>query len=245
MSSDVPEMRALVSALTAKIQGIGEALNAQAISNSLYGLCGLVSGSDSSAIFERLVEELDRTLGAPASLSSSERRDLMRSLLLFRRYSRVIGADDSLKSRVDRLRACLPSLEEAKVRGSRAVREMCSIVERLLPSQNDSQPGGGCTIESNVWLDGCFEADIVITRVTPDGSKSVFNIEVDGPSHSLPTSQRLCQRRDQYLQEACGVRVTRIPLIKPTGEYLKRGAEYEATVREVLEGLQLLLPLPA
>ena len=130
--------------------------------------------------------------------------------------------------------------KEIKIKtGSLAEREIRSIVERMLPSRNDSQPGGGCTVESNVWLDGCFEADIVITRASPDGSKSVFNIEVDGPSHSLSTSQRLSQRRDQHLQEACGVRIARIPLLKPTGEYLQRGAEYEAAVREVREGLQL------
>jgi hypothetical protein len=91
-----------------------------------------------------------------------------------------------------------------------------------------------------VYLDGCFEADIVITRVSPDGSKSVFNIEVDGPSHSLPTKQRLSQRRDQHLQEACGVRIARIPLLKPTGEWLQRGGEYEAAVRRELQRWQLL-----
>jgi hypothetical protein len=86
------------------------------------------------------------------------------------------------------------------------------------------------------------EADFVITRVSPDRSESVYNIEVDGPSHSLPTSQRLSRRRDQHLQEACGVRIARIPLLKSsTGEWLQEG-EYEAAVREVLQGLQLLLP---
>ena len=145
-----------------------------------------------------------------------------------------------MKSRVDRLRACLSTQDEAKDRGSRAERDICGIVERLLLTSQRS--GGGCTVESNVWLDGCFEADIVITRVSPDGSKSVFNIEVDGPSHSLPTRQRLSQRRDQYLQEACSLRIARISLLKPSGEYLQRGEEYETAVREVLEGLQLLLP---
>jgi hypothetical protein len=69
----------------------------------------------------------------------------------------------------------------------------------------------------------------------------VFNIKLDGPSHSLPTSQRLSLRRDQHLQEACGVRIARIPLQKPTGECLLR-EDYEAAVRVVLQGLQLLPP---
>ena len=137
----------------------------------------------------------------------------------------------------------MPTQDEAKDRGSRAERDICGIVERLLLTSQRS--GGGCTVESNVWLDGCFEADIVITRVSPDGSKSVFNIEVDGPTHSLPTSQRLSRLRDRHLLEACGVRIARIQLQKPSGEWLQSG-EYEAAVREVLEGLGLLLsPHPA
>ena len=142
---------------------------------------------------------------------------------------------DSMKGRIDLLRACLPNQDGADEGGSRTEREICEIVERLLSSQL------GCTVENNVWLDGCFEADIVITRVSPDGSESVFNIEFDGPSHLLPTSQRLSRLRDQHLQEACGVVIARIPLMMPTGERLQSG-EYEVTVREVLQRLQLLPP---
>jgi hypothetical protein len=138
-----------------------------------------------------------------------------------------------MKDRIDRLRAFLPSEADDKERGSHTEREIFKIVERVLSSQPS------CKFKNNVWLDGCFEADIVITRVSPDGSQSVFNIEVDGPSHLRPTSQRLSQRRDQHLQESCGVKVFRIPLLQPTGEWLQSG-EYEAAVREVLERLQLL-----
>jgi hypothetical protein len=137
-----------------------------------------------------------------------------------------------MKDRIDRLRASLPSTDD-KERGSQAERGIFKTVERVLSSQP------GCKVESNVWLDGCFEADIVITRVSPDGSKSVFNIEVDGPSHSLPTSQRLGRRRDQHLLEACGVKIDRIPLLQSTGKWLQ-SEEYEAAVRLVLERLQLL-----
>jgi hypothetical protein len=174
-------------------------------------------------------------LGDPASLSTFEKRDLMRNLLLFSRYSRdnTALAGDIMKDRIDQLRNSLPSKADDKEVGSQAERDIFKVVERVLSSQP------GCVVESNVWLDGCFEADIVITWVPPDGSQSVFNIEVDGPSHSRPTSQRLSRRRDQHLQEACGVKIARIPLLQTTGKWLQRG-EYEAVVREVLERLQLL-----
>ncbi len=139
----------------------------------------------------------------------------MRSLLLFSRFSRDTAVGKSMKGRIDLLRACLPNQDGADEGGSRTEREICEIVERLLSSQLS------CTVENNVWLDGWFEADIVITRVTPDGSKSVINIEVDGPSHLLPTSQRLSRLRDQHLQEACGVVIARIPLLNPTGRWLQ------------------------
>jgi hypothetical protein len=159
----------------------------------------------------------------------------MRNLLLFRRFSgdksAVVG--DIMKDRIDQFRNSLPSKADDKEMGSRRERGIFKVVERVLSSQP------GCVVESNVWLDGCFEADIVITCVSPDGSQSVFNIEVDGPSHSQPTKLRLSQRRDQHLQEACGVRIARIPLLQTTGEWLQSG-EYEAVVREVLERLQLL-----
>ena len=138
-----------------------------------------------------------------------------------------------MKDRIDQLRASLPSNAVDKERGSRTERDIFKTVEQVLSSQP------GCVVESNVWLDGCFEADIVITCVPPDGSQSVFNIEVDGPSHSQPTKLRLSRRRDQHLQEACGVKIARIPLLQTTGEWLQSG-EYEAVVREVLERLQLL-----
>jgi hypothetical protein len=160
----------------------------------------------------------------------------MRNLLIYSHFSRNITAveSDSMIGRIDRLRAVLPNQDDGKEgAGSHREKGIFETIERVLSSQP------GYTVVSNVWLDGCFEADIVITRVLPDGSESVFNIEVDGPSHSRPTSQRLDRRRDQYLQEACGVRITRIPLVKPTGEWLQSG-EYEAAVRKVLERLQLL-----
>jgi hypothetical protein len=161
----------------------------------------------------------------------------MRNLLLFSRFSGV--ASNSMKDRIDQLRALLPTQADGKGGGgSRAEKGIFKTVERVLLSQP------GCTVESNLYLDGCFEADIVITRVSPDGSKSVYNIEVDGPSHSRPIRQRLHRRRDQHLQEACGVRIARIPLVKPTGKWLQ-GGEYEAAVREVLERLQLLQLPPA
>ena len=69
----------------------------------------------------------------------------------------------------------------------------------------------------------------------------MFNIEVDRPMHSLSSSQRLSRLRDQHLQEACGVRTARIPLLKPDGEWLQ-SAEYEAAVRAELQRWQLLLP---
>jgi hypothetical protein len=93
-----------------------------------------------------------------------------------------------------------------------------------------------------VWLDGCFEADIVITITETDQNdeKTIYNIEIDGPSHSLPTSQLQCQRRDNHLSEECGVIIARIPLQNSNGEYKKKGDEFESAVREVLEHWELL-----
>jgi hypothetical protein len=120
-------------------------------------------------------------LGAPDSLSTFEKRDLMRNLLLFNRFSRENSAvaSDGMKDRIDQLRSFLPTETDGNEGGgSRTERGIFKTVERVLSGQP------GCMVESNLYLDGCFEADIVITRVLPDGSKSVFNIEVDGPSHS-------------------------------------------------------------
>jgi hypothetical protein len=241
MNSEVLEVQAILSALCTKVEDGRQALGAQGISNALYGLCGLVSGSDGgkggSAILELVVAELDRILTSPASLSTFDKRDLMRNLLLFSRLCRDNAAGESMKSRIDLLRASLPT-QDGTDGGSRAEREFYKIVQRLLSSQ--IQPGGGFTVESNVWLDGCFEADIVITRVESDSSKSVvYNIEVDGPAHFQPTKQHLSRLRDQHLQEAFGMRIARISLLKPTGEWLDRN-NYEKAVREVLQGLQLL-----
>jgi hypothetical protein len=177
-----------------------------------------------------------RVLGAPDSLSTFEKRDLMRNLLLFNRFSRENSAvaSDGMKDRIDQLRSFLPTETDGNEGGgSQRERGIFKTVERVLSGQP------GCTVESNLYLDGCFEADIVITRISPDGSKSVYNIEVDGPSHSLPTKLRLSQRRDQHLQEACGVKIDRIQLLQSTGKWLQSG-EYEAAVRVVLERLQLL-----
>ena len=67
----------------------------------------------------------------------------------------------------------------------------------------------------------------------------MFNLEVDGPSHSLPTTRRLSRLRDQQLREACGVLTARVPLQRPTGEWL-RSAEVEAAVRAELRRWRLL-----
>jgi hypothetical protein len=167
----------------------------------------------------------------------------MRSLLLFSRFCTDDIACDNMKPRIDTLRACLPSKDDYEpenpaISSRTEAMSMSKIVARLLPGQSEK---GGCTVETGVYLDGCFgPADIVITKVTPDGIDSVYNIEVDGPSHdSLLTAQRLSGRRDQHLQEACGVRIARIPLVKATGEGLQ-GPEYEGAVREVLVQLGLL-----
>ncbi len=66
MTSEAPEVRALLSALTVKVQNCREELNSQEIGIALYGLCELVSGPlngderEALAILERVVAELDR-----------------------------------------------------------------------------------------------------------------------------------------------------------------------------------------
>ena len=141
-----------------------------------------------------------------------------------------------MKSRIDRLRAYLPGQDQSPVGSSRKEKEIFSVAKRVLPSQPE------CTVENAIFLDGCFEADIVITCTLLDESKIVYNIEVDGPSHSKPTSQRMGRLlRDQHLFEECGVRTARITLHKPDGEWLQ-SAEYEAVVlRAELQRWQLLL----
>ena len=76
--------------------------------------------------------------------SSTEKRDLMRNVLLFSRFSRDTAVGKSMKDRIDLLRACLPNQDGADEGGSRTEREICEIVERLLSSQP------GCTVENNV-----------------------------------------------------------------------------------------------
>ena len=54
-----------------------------------------------------------------------------------------------------------------------------------------------------------FSCDIVIRSLS---SGEAYNIELDGPAHLLPRKQLLCDLRDSFLQEACGVRVVRVNL---------------------------------
>jgi hypothetical protein len=354
--------------------GVAQQLDASVNSKSYYLIPTNEATRSFSALLERVFAELDRAIAAPGafSLSSFDKRDLMRNLKFFNR--------DSMQGRISLLSASLPKHGEAGYRdgslqgSSRAEREFCKVIEKLLASSSrDKKPecGDSCsiTVKSNVYLDGCFEADIVITRVSPEGgdedededededdeieekekeeeeeekekeeeeefmkfgkeegeeeemkfaeegevmevqieinetkldgrsesenenktesgSKSgsknknktesgsktesktenktknktesgsknknenenksknksgVFNIEIDGPSHSLPAKQRLSLHRDQHLQEACGVKIARISLLKPTGEWLQ-SEEYEEVAREVLQLWELLPP---
>ena len=62
-----------------------------------------------------------------------------------------------------------------------------------------------CEMFCNVWLHG-FEADLVVKT----GTGCEINIEVDGPSHALPTKRLFCHRRDGVLIKRHGVVVIRV-----------------------------------
>jgi hypothetical protein len=56
-----------------------------------------------------------------------------------------------------------------------------------------------------------FEADIVIRWKDADSVKTVYNIEIDGPTHDFVRKQRFCSLRDSYMNSVHSVRIVRIP----------------------------------
>jgi hypothetical protein len=70
MSSDCPEVRALLAELTPKVKGCREELNAQAVGNALYGLQGM--SSDCPEVRELLVHLLPKIVACTGRLSGQE-----------------------------------------------------------------------------------------------------------------------------------------------------------------------------
>ena len=99
------------------------------------------------------------------------------------------------------------------------------------------------TMSTNEFLEGCFEADIVIRLSSPESgtgaaaSPRVINIEIDGPSHHFIQKMRLTKLRDAYLAQKCGVEVCRIPL-KVDGFF--NAAEIRDIAGDKLVGMQLI-----
>ena len=72
-----------------------------------------------------------------------------------------------------------------------------------------------------------FEADIVLdVRPASGGETATVNVEVDGPTHCLPSKQRLVAVRDPHLR-ARGVRVLRWDLLQENAF----GRKFEAWLR--------------
>ena len=81
--------------------------------------------------------------------------------------------------------------------------ELEKVVAREVRNILEGYPS--CEMFCNVWLHG-FEADLVVRT----GSGCEINIEVDGPSHALPTKRLFCYRRDEVLSKRHGVVVIRV-----------------------------------
>mgnify|MGYP000562252001 CR=1 FL=1 len=97
-------------------------------------------------------------------------------------------------------------------------------------------------VSCNEFLDGCFEANIVIRTRTGTGtckSAQVYNIEIDDIFLNQPKRNRLCSYRDEYLQRVCGIKVARI---RSTGNMLQGDSdvEVEAELALVLSEMNIL-----
>ena len=96
-------------------------------------------------------------------------------------------------------------------------------------------------VSRNEFLDRCFEADIIIRTVAwKDKPAVVDNIEIGGPSHLQPKKKkRLCEYRDRYLKNACGIQIARIPLggRRVQGE---SDVQIESMARRALKALNIL-----
>jgi hypothetical protein len=81
-----------------------------------------------------VISELDRVLSTPHLLSTFEKRDLMRSLLLFCRDSKDVTIAHEVNIRVEIITALLPSREELgkEQGGSRAEKEIFRVVQSKL-----------------------------------------------------------------------------------------------------------------
>ena len=72
-------------------------------------------------------------------------------------------------------------------------------------------------VTTSEYLDGCFEADVLVCVTAADGPITTagkvrkINIEIDGPAHLHPSKRRFYQS-DKYLREHCGIEVHRIGL---------------------------------
>ena len=130
---------------------------------------------------------------------------------MFERLSGVALPADTL-SRVDSLPVC--DSPDHRPHGSATEKQFYEHVARILAAVPTGAGEKSYSLSSSEFLDGCFEADIVIACEEGDGSgeTKVFNIEIDGPSHRHPTKRRLCQRRDDYLREKLGVETVRIDI---------------------------------
>jgi hypothetical protein len=133
--------------------------------------------------------------------------------------------------------------------GSTSEKIFFEIVGKMLTELGSQAGSKTYSLRSSEHLDGCFEADILISEIGmgsgEGGGGRGYNIEIDGPSHSHPVTRRLCTYRDMYLEEVLGVEIVRIDIREDVrregGLTMERMAKL---AREALEMLGLLSPLP-
>lgn len=166
-------------------------------------------------------------------------RNLMRNLKLFKikrgsdcnitEISQLIKELDLMYKSYD-----LDSNPPRRLQKSKAESTFVHVVTNMLRKQHSFYeniqclyPNGGYPytiyeLSHNEFLDGCFEADIVIRAVKKNANSNIsepspvpapaliYNIEVDEPK-SLEKKERLALR-DKYLINECGIQIARIEL---------------------------------
>jgi very-short-patch-repair endonuclease len=213
MSSDVPEVRSLLTSLSAAVSSCSEPLSAQHVSNALYGLQGVRPCEGGAVLWKIIYNNLRVVIDSldGSEFGDRDARDLLRTLYIINDSACDVGievANFDIAEMVESLRR-KSSVIGGLVSGSKSEKQ----VFLRLVKHFGSIPN--VVVSGNEYIDG-FEADIMI-RVYPAGESGdasfalhVINVEVDGPSHAFPTKRRFCALRDRHLQRAHGIVVLRL-----------------------------------
>ena len=223
-------------------------LSGQAISNALYGLFNLllfnVMDEVSVPLFKQMSELIDVLLdgNTDGEISVFDLRDILRILMLAMHFFGDDGVIPDQAQRVDRLQRLVESRggDEAEENATQSLTEerFYRCIQSVLTSSCHHSPQ--YEVSHNEFLDSCFEADIIIRTVGgKDEPAVVYNIEIDGLSHLQPKTKLLCEYRDEYLKNACGIQIGRIPLGVRRLQG-KSDVQIEAMARRALKALNIL-----